>query len=263
MSIMTNKNIFDRLRLDGHVVLISGASSGLGHHFTRLLASCGAHVVAAARRTDKIQQLVGEIREAGGNADAVALDVLDAISIRACLDEVTHMAGVPDILVNNAGVTITKPLLEQSEEDWDNVLDTNLKGGWLLATEAARRMVAASKSGSIINVASILGERVAGGVAPYAVSKAGVIQATKAMALELARYGIRANALLPGYILTDLNRNFLISASGEKLRARIPSRRFGELSDLDGPLLLLASPAGQHISGACLAVDGGHLTSSL
>ncbi len=165
--------------------------------------------------------------------------------------------------MNNAGITVTRPLLEQTEDDWDQVMTTNLKGCWLVATEAARRMVAAGRGGAIVNVASILGERVAGGVAPYAISKAGVVQATKAMALELARHRVRVNALLPGYIVTDLNRAFMESDAGEKLRARIPSRRFGELADLDGPLLLLASDAGAAMSGACVAVDGGHLVSSL
>jgi len=153
--------------------------------------------------------------------------------------------------------------LQQSEQDWDSVIDTNLKGGWLVAQEGARRMIAAKVGGSIINIASILGERVAGGVAPYAISKAGLVQATKVLALELARYDIRVNAILPGYIVTDLNREFLASDAGEKLRLRIPTRRFGQVEHLDGPLLLLASQAGAHMTGAVLAVDGGHLVSSL
>jgi len=255
--------VLDSFRLDGRIALVTGASSGLGAHFARLLASVGARVLAAARRTDKLQALIAEIEAAGGQAQALALDVTDAASVRACFDAAARVAGVPDVLVNNAGVTITKRILDHTEEDWDSVVGTNLKGGWLVATEAARRMVDAGKEGAIVNVASILGERVAGGVAPYAISKAGVLQATKSLALELARYGIRANALLPGYIVTDLNRDFLASEAGEKLRARIPSRRFGELADLDGPLLLLASDAGRHLSGACLAVDGAHLVSSL
>ena len=214
----------NQFRLDGRVVLVTGASSGLGTHFAQLLASVGARVAVAARRADKLQAVVDGITAAGGQA---------------------------------------RPLLEQTEEDFDQVLDTNLKGCWLVATEAARRMVAAGKGGSIVNVASILGERVAGGVAPYAISKAGVVQATKAMALELARHRIRVNALLPGYVVTDLNRDFLTSEAGDKLRSRIPSRRFGEMTDLDGPLLLLASDAGAAMSGATVAVDGAHLVSSL
>ncbi|WP_312565524.1 SDR family oxidoreductase [Diaphorobacter sp.] len=249
-------------RLDGRVVLVTGASSGLGQHFARLLASVGARIAVAARRADKLQGVVDDIAAAGGEARAFTLDVTDAASVRACLDAVGAW-GVPDVVINNAGITVTRPLLEQTEEDFDQVLDTNLKGCWLVATEAARRMVAAGKGGAIVNVASILGERVAGGVAPYAISKAGVVQATKAMALELARHRIRVNALLPGYVVTDLNRDFLTSEAGDKLRSRIPSRRFGELTDLDGPLLLLASDAGAAMSGATVAVDGAHLVSSL
>ena len=249
-------------RLDGRVVLVTGASSGLGQHFARLLASVGARIAVAARRADKLQGVVDDIAAAGGEARAFTLDVTDAASVRACLDAVGAW-GVPDVVINNAGVTVTRPLLEQTEEDFDQVLETNLKGCWLVATEAARRMVAAGKGGAIVNVASILGERVAGGVAPYAISKAGVVQATKAMALELARHRIRVNALLPGYVVTDLNRDFLTSEAGDKLRSRIPSRRFGALTDLDGPLLLLASDAGAAMSGATVAVDGAHLVSSL
>ncbi|WP_417282401.1 SDR family NAD(P)-dependent oxidoreductase [Comamonas sp.] len=249
-------------RLDGRIVLITGASSGLGMHFASLLATAGARVAVAARRADKLLSVVDSITRAGGEARALSLDVTDGASVRQCFDELASW-GAPDVLVNNAGVTVTRPLLEQTEADFDSVLDTNLKGNWLVATEAARRMVAAGQGGSIINVASILGERVAGGVAPYAISKAGVIQTTKAMALELARHRIRVNALLPGYVVTDLNRDFLHSDAGDKLRVRIPSRRFGEMTDLDGPLLLLASDAGAAMSGSTVAVDGAHLVSSL
>lgn len=252
----------DRFRLDGRIVLVTGGSSGLGMHFAALLAGAGARVAVAARRADKLQSVVDAITQAGGQARALSLDVTDGASVRQCFDELSTW-GAPDVLVNNAGVTVTRSLLEQTEADFDSVLDTNLKGCWLMATEAARRMVAAGQGGSIVNVASILGERVAGGVAPYAISKAGVVQATKSMALELARHRIRVNALLPGYVVTDLNREFLHSEAGDKLRARIPSRRFGEMTDLDGPLLLLASNAGAAMSGATVAVDGAHLVSSL
>lgn len=252
----------DRFSLEGRIVLVTGASSGLGMHFAALLGSVGARVAVAARRTEKLQAVVDAIVQAGGQARALALDVTDGASVRQCFDELASW-GAPDVVVNNAGVTVTRALLEQTEADFDSVLGTNLKGNWLVATEAARRMVAAGQGGSIVNVASILGERVAGGVAPYAISKAGVIQATKAMALELARHRIRVNALLPGYVVTDLNRDFLHSEAGDKLRARIPSRRFVEMADLDGPLLLLASDAGAAMSGSTVAVDGAHLVSSL
>jgi NAD(P)-dependent dehydrogenase (short-subunit alcohol dehydrogenase family) len=248
--------------LAGKTALVTGASSGLGAHFAAVLAQAGARVAVAARRVDMLEPVVASIRQNGGEARAFALDVTSATNVVRCFDELASW-GVVDVLVNNAGVTVTRPLLEQTEQDFDRVVDTNLKGSWLVATEAARRMVAAGRGGSIVNVASILGERVAGGVAPYAISKAGVVQATKVMALELARHRIRVNALLPGYVVTDLNREFLASEAGQKLQARIPSRRFGEMTDLDGPLLLLASDAGAAISGATLAVDGAHLVSSL
>jgi NAD(P)-dependent dehydrogenase (short-subunit alcohol dehydrogenase family) len=180
-----NAQAFDKFRLDGELALVTGASSGLGVHFARLLADAGARVAVAARRTDKLHSLVDAITVSGGTARAMALDVTDSASVERCFDELADW-GPPGILVNNAGVTVTKPLLQQNEEDWDLVMDTNLKGAWLVATEGARRLVAAGHAGCIVNVASILGERVAGGVAPYAISKAGVVQATKAMALELA-----------------------------------------------------------------------------
>lgn len=255
------ENLF---RLDGRRALVTGASSGLGRRFALTLAGAGAEVIVAARRTDKLADLVAQVEALQGRCLAVSLDVTDAAKVAHCFDEIERLAGGPaDIVVNNAGVTVTKPLLEQSEADWDAVVGTNLKGGWMVAQEAARRLVAARRGGSIVNIASILGERVAGGVAPYAISKAGLVQATKAMALELARHDIRVNAILPGYVVTDLNRDFLDSELGQKLRARIPTRRFGQLEDLDGPLLLLASDAGRHMTGAVLAVDGGHLVSSL
>ena len=257
-----NTDPLARFRLDGKLALVTGASSGLGAHFASLLAKCGARVALAARRLEKLAPLVEEIHRGGGEARALALDVVDPASVTRCFDELCAW-GTPDIVVNNAGMSVTKPLLRQTVDDWDAVIDTNLKGCWLVATEAARRMVDAGSGGCIVNVASILGERVAGGVAPYAVSKAGVIQATKAMALELARHSVRVNALLPGYVVTDLNREFLESEAGQKLCSRIPSRRFCALEDLDGPMLLLTSAAGSAMSGSVVAVDGAHLVSSL
>jgi NAD(P)-dependent dehydrogenase (short-subunit alcohol dehydrogenase family) len=229
-------NALERFRLDGRIALVTGASGGLGEHFAGVLAAAGARVALCARRVATLEPIAARISSAGGTARALALDVTDGASVRACLDALASW-GAPDIVVNNAGITVTRPLLEQSETDFDQVLATN--------------------------VASILGKRLAGGVAPYAISKAAVVQATKAMALELARHRIRVNALLPGYVVTDLNRDFLESEAGQKLRSRIPTRRFGELTDLDGPLLLLASDAGAAMTGASVAVDSGHLVSSL
>lgn len=253
----------DLFSLAGRTALVTGASSGLGRHFAMLLAGAGATVVVAARRRDRLDALAAEIAAAGGRAHAVALDVTSSESVAAAFDRMAAEGAVPDVVVNNAGLGITRPLLAQTEADWDTVIDTNLKGCWLVATEGARRLVAAGRPGSIVNVASILGLRVAGGVAPYAISKAGLIQATKAMALELARHDIRVNALLPGYVATELNRDFLASEAGEKLRMRVPTRRFGRPEDLDGPLLLLASDAGRGMTGAAVVVDHGHSISGL
>jgi NAD(P)-dependent dehydrogenase (short-subunit alcohol dehydrogenase family) len=247
------------LRLDGKRALVTGASSGFGAHFAQLLASAGAEVVLAARRTDKLQSLADSLRAQGGAVSAVALDVSSRESVHACFEQ----TGACDIVINNAGITVTRAMLEQTEDDWDSVIDTNLKGGWLVATEAARRLRDAGRSGSIVNIGSVLGERVAAGVAPYAISKAGVVQATKVMALELARYKIRVNALLPGYVVTDLNRDFLESEPGQKLRMRVPTREFVQITDLDAPLLMLVSDAGAGMTGACIAVDRGHLVSTL
>ncbi len=249
--------------LNNKVVMVTGASSGLGKHFAVTLANAGAHVVLTARKAESLADLVSEIKARGQRATAVALDVSKSASVKQAIATTVEQVGVPDVLVNNAGQSIAKPILEQTEEDWDQIMDTNLKGCWMMATELARAMVSANKPGSIVNVASILGERVGGAVGPYAISKAGVVQATKAMALELARYKIRVNALLPGYVATNLNREFLVSELGEKLRSRIPSRQFCSLEDLDGPLLLLVSDAGAGMTGSCVAVDRGHLVSGL
>jgi NAD(P)-dependent dehydrogenase (short-subunit alcohol dehydrogenase family) len=257
---MTGFDVLTRsLRLDGKRAIVTGASSGFGAHFAQLLASAGAEVVLAARRTDKLQSLADSLRAQGAKVSAVALDVSSKDSVHACFEQ----TGACDIVINNAGVTVTRALLDQTEDDWDSVIDTNLKGGWLVATEAARHLRDAGRGGSFVNIGSVLGERVAAGVAPYAISKAGVVQATKVMALELARYKIRVNALLPGYVVTDLNRDFLESEPGQKLRMRVPSREFVQITDLNAPLLMLASDAGAGMTGACIAVDRGHLVSTL
>ena len=253
----------DRFTLKGRRALVTGASSGLGKHFARTLAEAGALVIVAARSVDKLADTVAEVEAAGGRAWALRLDVTDLASVKAGFDAIEAEGGVADVIVNNAGLAVSRSLLEQTEADWDSVLDTNLKGAWLVAQEGARRLVGAKRGGAIVNIASITGERVAGAVAPYCTSKAGVMHLTRAMALELARHGIRVNALAPGYVQTELNRDFLASEAGERLRARIPQRRFGRAEELDGPLLLLASDAGAYLTGSVVFADGGHLVSSL
>ena len=250
--------------LIGRRALVTGASSGLGRHFADVLAAAGASVALAARRGELLENAVAALRERGASACAVALDVSDRASVERAVAEAADLLGGPaDVIVNNAGTTDTKRALDYTDADWDRIVGTNLKGSWIVAQESARRLVAANCGGSIINVTSILATRVAGGVSPYCASKAGLRQLTQALALELARFRIRVNSLAPGYIATDLNRDFLASKAGESLQARIPSRRFGTPADLDGALLLLASDAGAYITGSEMVVDGGHLCATL
>lgn len=253
----------DLFGLEGQRVLVTGASSGLGRHFAQVLARAGAAVALAARSTDRLAEAAAEIRRGGGKAVAATLDVTDVASIREAVARIEAELGPITALVNNAGIVVGKPLFEHDEGDWDRVMDTNLKGAWLVAREVARGMVAHGQGGAIINIASILGLRVVGGVPEYSVSKAGLIHLTKVLALELARYAIRVNAIAPGYITTDLNRDFLKTEAGQAILRRIPQRRAGEPTDLDGALLLLASDASRYMTGAVIPVDGGHLSSTL
>jgi NAD(P)-dependent dehydrogenase (short-subunit alcohol dehydrogenase family) len=255
--------VADLFGVDASHILVTGASSGLGRHFARQLAGKGARVTLAARREPALAAIVEAIRADGGEAAAVVMDVTDAASIERALDRAEEGFGPVGVLVNNAGVTETRAALEIDESGWDAVIDTNLRGAWLTAQRVARRMVRHQVAGSIVNIASILGVRVAGGVAPYAISKAGVIQMTKVLALEWARHGIRVNAIAPGYIETEINRDFFASAPGQALVKRIPQRRLGEARELDGALLLLASGASSYMTGSVVTVDGGHLVSGL
>ncbi len=244
-------NILD---LSGRTAFVTGASGLLGAHFCRVLAGAGARVVMAARRLDAMAETAAAI-----GATTVALDVTDAASVRDAI----AAAGPIDILVNNAGIAVTKPLLAQQAADFDQVVDVNLRGCFLVATEVARGMVAGKRAGSIINIASILGERIIPGVAGYTAAKAGLLHLTRQMAVELARHNIRVNAIAPGYIASDINREFFASEAGLAMVKRIPQRRLGSPDDLTGALLLLASDASSHMTGSTITIDGGHSVASL
>lgn len=247
--------------LHGRVALVTGASSGFGEHFVRVLTAAGAQVVAGARREDRLHKLVAEV--GAGRALAVAMDVTDAASVTAAFAAAEARFGTVDLLVNNAGVAAPGLLHKTAEPDWDWVVDTNLKGAWLVAAEAARRLLAAGKGGAIVNIASVLGMATSRGHGIYSATKAGVIQLTKHMALELAGKGIRVNAICPGYFKTEMNDEYFDSAAGQQYIAATPGGRLGRMEEIDGPLLLLASDAGSFINGALLPVDGGHLVMSI
>ena len=252
-----------RFDLSGKTALVTGASSGLGVHFARTLAAAGAAVAIAARRADRLASLQAELNTAGAKASAVDLDVQSAESVSAAFDAAKHALGTIDIVVNNAGISIVKPALDMPQEDWDAVVDTNLRGAWLVAQAAARRWVAAKRAGVIVNIGSILGLRTIGQVATYNASKAGLIHLTRVLAMEWARHDIRVNAICPGYIETEMNSAFWKTPAGQRLIERIPQRRIGLPEHLDGALLLLASDAGTFMTGSVLTVDGGHTVNSL
>jgi NAD(P)-dependent dehydrogenase (short-subunit alcohol dehydrogenase family) len=249
-------DLFDVSR---ETILITGASQGLGRQFARVLSAHGAAVVLAARQVAKLQSLEQEIRARGGRAAAVAMDVTDMASIGRAIESAEAQLGPVSVLINNAGIAVEKLAVDQTEADWDAVIDANLKGAYFTATDIARRMVARKTGGNIVNIASVLGFGVSKFLSPYTISKAGIIQATRAMALELAPNDIRVNALAPGYIDTEMNHDFWSTPSGEKLTRRIPQRRIGTEADLDGAILLLASNASRYMTGSVVTVDGGYL----
>ncbi|WP_370235843.1 MULTISPECIES: SDR family NAD(P)-dependent oxidoreductase [Henriciella] len=250
--------------LSEKTALVTGASGGLGASFARELAAAGAHVVLAARRLEKLESLANAIGASGGKALAVAMDVTDPDSVTAAFATIQETLGRPcDIIINNSGISRDDWFTRMTEEDWRAVMNTNLDGVWRVAKAGANALIDAGKPGSIINIASITARRPQHTIAAYAASKAAVEHFTHVMALELARHGIRSNAIAPGYFSTDINDEFLESEQGEKMRKRVPMRRFGEYRELAGALLLLASDAGSYMTGTTIVVDGGHLVSTL
>lgn len=253
---MSSTDIF---RLDGKRVFITGASSGFGAHFAVVLAAAGATVVLGARRTGKLEETAARVRAAGGKAETVKLDVSSEASVKAAFDAMP----APDVVINNAGINIEASTLDLTGDEWDRVVDTNVKGMWMVSREAIRLWINEKRPGNIINIASILGMRVQSQLAAYTASKAAAIQLTRSLAIDYARHNIRVNAICPGYFETDINRDWFRTEGGQKMIKRVPFRRLGNLPELDGPLLLLASDASSYMSGSCVVVDGAHTQSTL
>lgn len=250
--------------LANRTALVTGASSGLGRQFAHVLSDAGATVVLAARRIDRLEEVAAAIREKGGHALAIVMDVTSEDSVTTAYGEIQEALGRPcDIIVNNSGMSREGWFREMPEKDWNAVIDTNLTGVWRVAKHGANAMVEAGVPGAIINIASITAHRTQLMTTAYCVSKAGVDHMTRHMALEMARYGVRVNAISPGYFKTEINDDYLESEEGQKMIRRIAMRRIGNIDELAGPLLLLASDAGSFMTGSTVVVDGGHLLSSL
>ncbi len=258
--VLMNDRLFS---LAGRKALVTGASGGLGRNFASVLAAAGATVVLTGRRTKQLEQAAEDIHSAGGEASVMPMDVTDESAVVKAFDHAENTFGCVDILVNNSGIAHGELALDIENNDWDRVIDTNLRGAWLVAREAGKRLVGAGQPGSIINIASILGLRALKAVTPYAVSKAGLVQMTRTLALEWAQHHIRVNAIAPGFIMTDMNRAFFGTESGARMIKRIPMRRVGDPGELDGVVLLLASDASSYMTGSIITVDGGHLQSTL
>ena len=257
---MNTQQLFN---LNGKCVVVTGASSGLGVHFATLAAAAGATVALLARRTDKLQKVQEKIAQDGGRAYIATMDVCDEASVEAALAAIESELAPIDVLVNNAGIAINKAFLDTNNSDWHQLTDTNLVGLACVGRHAAQRMKNRGEGGVIINIGSILGVRAGNMAAAYAATKAGVIHLTRGMALELARYNIRVNALLPGFIATDLSDIKDTPAALERLQRQIPQRRIGEADDLSGAFILLASDASRYMTGSTITVDGGHSSNSL
>lgn len=250
------------VNFEGKVALITGASSGLGARFAKVLAMAGAQVILAARRVDRLKELRAEIEAEGGAAHVVTLDVTDYASIKSAIAHAETEAGAIDILVNNAGVSGSGRLVDITPEEYAFVMDTNQRGAFFVAQEVAKRMIArykgdARKQHRIVNIASVAGLRVVPELGLYSMSKASIVHMTKSMAVEWGKFGINVNAICPGYIGTEMNLDYLSSEQGQQLVHSLPRKRVGKPEDLDGLLLLLAAEESHFINGAIMTADDG------
>ena len=251
--------------LSGRVAFITGASGGLGAQFARTLAAAGAAVVLASRRLEKLKELRAEIEGEGGDAHVIELDVTDNDSIKSAVAHAETEMGSIDILVNNSGVSTTQRIQDVGEDEYDFVFNTNVRGAFFVAQEVGKRMLARSRGaapgsftgGRIINIASMAGLKVLPQIGVYCMSKAAVVQMTKAMALEWGRFGINVNAICPGYIDTEINHHHWQTEQGQKLIQMLPRKRVGQPQDLDALLVMLASDQSHFINGAVIAADDG------
>jgi NAD(P)-dependent dehydrogenase (short-subunit alcohol dehydrogenase family) len=248
--------------VDKHI-LITGASSGLGEHFAKTLSERGARVSLAARRIERLENVVEEIRTTNGKAQAISMDVSVSKSVVAGFDEAKKQFGAVDVVINNAGTAGRAPSIEMAPEEWLRIIDANLNGAWYVAQQAGKQMIESGNGGSLINIASILAYRQKEGLAAYCSSKAGVSHLTHVLALEWATHNIRVNAIAPGYIHSEMTNAVLASEAGKKMIAKTPQQRAGYPEDLDGALLLLCSDASSFMTGSSITVDGGHLQTSL
>ncbi|WP_150302631.1 SDR family NAD(P)-dependent oxidoreductase [Pseudomonas saliphila] len=252
------KKFVDQFSLEGRVALVTGAGSGLGAHFAKVLAHAGASVVCVGRRLGPVEEVATEIVSDGGKAIALSMDVTDPASIDSAFSIIQKQLGLVDVLINNAGLSNPAPFEEMSREQWTSLVDANLSGPFYVAQNMAKRLIAAGKPGAIINIASILGHLARPQFLNYGTTKAAVISMTQYMALDLMPYGIRVNALAPGYFPSEMTNPFYESEAGKREVGALPIKRLGRHEELNGPLLLLASEAGAYMSGSVLTIDAGH-----
>jgi len=249
----------DKFSLQGRTALVTGASSGMGRHFVQTLADAGARVICAARRKDSIESVAAQIRDRGQHAAAIELDIGSTDSCTRAFDLAEETFGTVDLLVNNAGQIVFAPFPDITDEQWDNLLNVNLSGSMRMSREFSKRLIAAARPGSIVNITSITGQQTKAYLSIYGTAKAGLIQLTRQMAMDLLPHGIRVNAIAPGYFRTEMVDWYFDSDAGKAEVENLPAKRVGLLEELDGPLLLLASDAGAYINAAVLPVDYGHV----